>query len=255
MNLTPVVARLTSLPANLWRTAAPLALALAWTTPALAGFGGSGGEGGECPPECMCTGLDCPEVHVDCSGCAFGGGEGEGGGVGGGDDECIQKDGRPCNYGYSTVIEEFATGLDPLWCETHYPTPEDQLCALGYYYMLAACTGEVPLPGGIGEFKEGVDFGVLIEEILDLIKQFNKVPTFDDLWTLPSIQVLWESLKCNECVWAADAWAGEFCPVVLGTSPVWGNNTSEVCIEATTNGGLFEWHEERIGNLITCQLM
>ncbi len=243
MNLTPVVARQTSLPANLWRTAAPLALALAWTTPALAGFGageGTGGsDGGDCPPECMCAGLDCPDVpHADCSTCFPPGGEGE--------DDCIEKDGTSCSVPWSETTVSVTDGAGPsaLWCDQIFEKPD---CALVYYYTLATCAGQAPVPKFIEIGKGIIDVGGAVDEILDALSNFGLAAPKN-----PSVDLALELMICEACVLAADKIAEATCPEVLGVSPVWGYRTGEVCHEAITNEALFPWHESMILDLAAC---
>lgn len=227
-----------------WSAAGVLFAALALSAPAQAGLGGgSDAAGGECPPECMCTGLDCPEVNVDCSAC----GEGDASGQ---ETECPGDAGDAEGILVGTTTVEIVHGPNALSCEKY----EDNLCALGYFYMLAACAGDAPVPKPIGDVRDTVEFGKWLEETLDTIgERGHKVRTLDDLGTLPGAGPILQGLECGICVTLADQWAAESCPDVLGVAP-WGEQTGGVCFEAAMGGSYMVWLEATVVELMQCQV-
>lgn len=221
-----------------------LVVALALSASAQAGFdGGNDTTGGECPPECMCTGLDCPEVAVDCSACD----DVDGSGV---EAEC-PDDARELHEvpgGGSTTVD-IVRGPEALSCEIY----DDNTCALGYFYMLATCAGNAPVPQPIDDVRGIVEVAKWLEDTLDTIgTRGHKVRTLDDLGSPPGLGPLVDGLKCATCVALADEWAGEWCPDVLGVAP-WGSQTSEVCVEAALGGSYMVWLDATVIQLMQCE--
>jgi hypothetical protein len=231
--------------AQRWSAGGMLVVALALSAPAQAGFdGGNDTTGGECPPECMCIGLDCPEVAADCSACD----DVDGSGV---EAECPddERDLHEVPGDGSTTVH-IVRGPEALSCEIY----DDNLCALGYFYMLAACAGDAPVPKPIGDVRDAAEFGKWLEDTLDTIgTRGPKVRTLDDLGSVPGLGPLVEGLKCASCVALADEWAAESCPDVLGVAP-WRSQTSEVCVEAALGGSYMVWLDATVIQLMQCQV-
>ncbi len=232
-----------------WLVAGWLVAALGASTPAFAGFGAGGSD--SCPPECMCTGLDCPEVHADCSGCDSGTGGGTGGG---GDDSCVEKEPDSCDV---PSDDGQSGGSGPVrYCDDAF---EVTSCALTYFYLLAACAGEAPIPDP-DDLLDGTIVGDVedaVEEVEKYLEGFSKKKfTLDDITLSPGVAKVVDGVKCGACVAAVDAWAYAACPDAPGRGP-WRSNTADICVEAVVGGegepGLYTWHKETINALIECE--
>jgi len=198
----------------------------------------------------MCTGLDCPEVHADCSGCDDGST-----GTGGGDDTCVEKEPDSCDVPW----EETQSGGGGSGPTSYCGSFGDTTCALGYYYLLAACAGQAPVPSPDQLLKGTLpgDVQEIAEKIDTYLEAFGKKKlTLDDIVISPGIAKVWETAQCGACVEAVNLWASFECPGVVGRYR-WQNDALDFCTESTVGGegdaGLYKQHEETIDALLECE--